>query len=142
MRSLAFLFAAALVLVSHGAQRIPNRETVGRAPGRTVLPVNQTLTPLGIQIDLPGFRPQALALSPDGRLLVTSGKASEVVVIDPATGAILQKVALPNEAQAEPLPDAPSANILEPDKKGQLSFTGLIFSKDGRACISRTSTAA
>jgi YVTN family beta-propeller protein len=110
----------------------PNHELVGRTPTGAILPVNQSLTPLGQQIDLPGYRPQALALSPDGRLLVTSGKGSSLVVLNPDTGAILQKVALPNEAQNEPQPQAASPNILEPDTKGQLSFTGLIFSPDGQ----------
>lgn len=97
-----------------------------------VLPVNQVVTPAGIQVDLPGTRPQALALSPDGRLLVTSGKSSELYVIDPQTGAVKQKVALPSEKQNEPLPPVASSNILQPDTKGLLSFTGLIFSADGR----------
>jgi YVTN family beta-propeller protein len=127
MKSLLFLFA----LVAVGYSATPNRETVGRKPGRTILPVNQTITPLGIQVELPGLRPQGLALSPDGRLLVTSGKSSELVVVDPYSGAILQRVTLPNEGQNEPQPAAPSANILQPDTKGQLSYTGLIFSGDG-----------
>ena len=40
-------------------------------------PVNQVLTPIGRQVDLPGMRPQGVALSPDGKLLVVSGKTSE-----------------------------------------------------------------
>src|SRR3954470_11768137 len=127
MKSLVFLFAVAAICC--GAT--PNREQVGRKPGKIILPVNQTVTPLGLQVELPSLRPQALALSPDGRILVTSGKSSELVVIDPSTGAILQRVALPNEGQNEPKPEAPSANILQPDTKGQLSYTGLVFSKDG-----------
>jgi DNA-binding beta-propeller fold protein YncE len=108
-------------------------ETVGRKPGgRTVTPVNQALTPMGRQVELPGLRPQALALSPDGRLLVASGKSSELVVIDPVTGAIRQRVTLPSNKQTEPMPAVPSPNILQPDKEGQLSYTGLIFSADGR----------
>ena len=38
-----------------------------------VTPVNQLLTPYGKQVELAGMRPQALALSPDGRLLPGSG---------------------------------------------------------------------
>ncbi|MFN5707814.1 MAG: hypothetical protein ACK48X_07145, partial [Planctomycetota bacterium] len=41
-----------------------------------VTPVNQVLTPWGRQLDLPGMRPQAIALSPDGKIAVTSGKTS------------------------------------------------------------------
>ncbi len=97
-----------------------------------VTPVNQILTPWGKQLDLPGLRPQALALSPDGAILVTSGKTSELVVVDPATGTILERVGLPSEAQNEPQPEQPSANLLQPDRRGQVSYTGLIFSPDGR----------
>lgn len=128
MKFLACLFVSAAFCLAAPA----NRELVGRSQGKTILPVHQTLTPLGQQIDLPGLRPQGLALSPDGRILVTSGKTSEIIVIDPANGAILEKIALPSEAQNEPQPAAPSSNILQPDTKGQLSFTGLIFSADGK----------
>lgn len=110
----------------------PDTEQVGVVgPNRTVLPVNQILIPAGIQISLPGLRPQALALSPDGRLLAVSGKTSELVVINPDSGTIVQQVALPSENQTEPLPDPSSPNILEPDRKGQVSYTGLVFSPDG-----------
>ena len=33
------------------------------------------------------MRPQALALSPDGRILVAAGKTPEIIVMDPANGA-------------------------------------------------------
>jgi len=111
---------------------VPDTEQVGvGGQNRTVLPVNQILVPAGIQIPLPGLRPQALALSPDGRLLAVSGKTNELIIIDPATGAISQRVGLPSEEQNTPVPDPSSPNILEPDKRGQLSYTGLIFSPDG-----------
>ena len=97
-----------------------------------VVPVNQVITPAGIQVDLPDLRPQVIRLSPDGQLLLTSGKANLVIVIDPSTGKILQRVPLPSEAAHEPAADAVSTHILEPDQKGQVSFTGLIFSPDGR----------
>ncbi len=108
-----------------------DQETVGHsAPGRAVTPVNQLLTPIGRQVDLPGMRPQALALSPDGNMLVVSGKTSELVVIDPQNGKILARVALPGDSQL-PAADVVSPQILEPDEKGQVSFTGLIFSPQG-----------
>lgn len=111
----------------------PDTTRVGReTPGRTVLPVHQVLTPAGRQVDLAGLRPQALALSPDGRLLAVSGKTSELLILDPATGVIRQRVTLPSEQVNEPQPAAPSANILQPDTRGQVSYTGLIFSPDGR----------
>ncbi len=47
-----------------------DKETVGAKPqAREVLPVGQVVTPYGLQSYLPGLRPQALALSPDGKLL-------------------------------------------------------------------------
>ena len=107
------------------------KEAVARLPdGRMMTPVNQVLTPIGQQVDLPGLRPQALALSPDSQILVTSGKTAEVIVLSPESGNILQRVSLPSEA-AEDLADPSSNHILKPDEKGQLSYTGLIFSPDG-----------
>jgi YVTN family beta-propeller protein len=98
---------------------------------RTLLPVNQIVTPSGIQVELPGLRPQVLALSPDGRSLVTSGKTPGLVVVDPATGKIRQVVPLPLNPAGEAVPSAPTENVLEPDGEGQVSFTGLAFSPDG-----------
>jgi YVTN family beta-propeller protein len=124
----AGLIAVAAVLIGgpgHG-------QTVGRrTDGQIILPVNQILTPLGTQIDLPGQRPQALAMSPDGRRLAVAGKSAEIVILDPETGAVLQRVLLPPEPDKELQPKAASANILKPDEKGQLSFTGLVYSPDG-----------
>jgi YVTN family beta-propeller protein len=112
---------------------VSSDETVGQAGrNRYVTPANQILTPAGLQVELPGLRPQVLALSPDGRILVTSGKTAELVVVDPGTGQILQRVGLPSERDIDPAPDAVSPNILEPDKSGQVSFTGLVFSPHGR----------
>jgi YVTN family beta-propeller protein len=133
----AFTLGALLPLA--GAAQVPStyrspQDLVGHRPGtnRVVTPVNQVLTPAGVQIDLPGVRPQALALSPDGTMFVTSGKTSELLVLDPVSGEILQRVGLPNEGQSEPQPAVSSSNILKPDTKGLLSFTGLVFSPDGK----------
>jgi DNA-binding beta-propeller fold protein YncE len=104
-------------------------ETVGRSTNSFETPVNQRLTPAGILVELPGMRPQALALSPNGHLLVTAGLTHELVVVNPATGKILQHVPLPSDKAQEQAPV--STEILEPDEKAQLSFTGLIFSPDG-----------
>jgi YVTN family beta-propeller protein len=93
--------------------------------------MNQVVTPAGRQVPLPGLRPQALALSPDGRLLAVSGKTSELVILDPATGKIRQRVDLPSEELRANSLEAASPNILEPDTKGELSYTGLVFSPDG-----------
>lgn len=114
------------------AASFASKEKVGRAGvNRFVTPANQILTPTGFQVELPGMRPQALALSPDGRILIASGKTAEIVVIDPNTGGVIQRVALPSEKDVDPAPEAVSGNILEPDKDGQVSFTGLVFSPRG-----------
>ena len=107
-------------------------ERVGTSPdGRSVTPVNQVVTPAGRQVPLPGLRPQAIALSPDGRLLVTAGKTNEIVVVDPATGDILARVKPPADDVTAPPADAESARNLAPDTKAIESFTGLVFSPDG-----------
>jgi YVTN family beta-propeller protein len=98
----------------------------------TNLPVNQIVTPAGLQVELPGLRPQVLALSPDGKTLVTSGRTHEIVVIDPATGDIRQRVLLPPDPPDAKKPGTTSDNILKPDDKGQVSYTGLAFSPDGK----------
>jgi DNA-binding beta-propeller fold protein YncE len=86
----------------------------------------------GVVVDLPGSRPQALALSPKGDILVASGKTSELFVIDPQSGTVLQKVPLPAEPGAEVTNAPVSTHLLKPDTEGQVSFTGLAFSPDGR----------
>jgi YVTN family beta-propeller protein len=105
--------------------------TAGRPGGRIIIPVNQVLTPLGIQVELPGMRPQAIALRPDGKVLATSGKTSELVLVNPETGDLVQRILLPSEQATNAL-SAVSTHILKPDDKGQLSYTGLIFSRDGK----------
>ena len=98
---------------------------------RILVPVNQVLSPAGLQVELPGLRPQVLALSPDGKLLATSGKTHELILVDPVTGTILQRVPLPSEKVHEQDAGAVSSRVLEPDKAGQVSYTGLVFSPDG-----------
>jgi YVTN family beta-propeller protein len=102
---------------------------VGRLPNGLMTPANQLVTPAGTSIELPGMRPQALALSPDGRLLVTAGLNHQLIVLDLATGKKSQHVDFPSDkAPAQQTLDAP---ILEPDNKAQLSYTGLAFSPNG-----------
>ena len=135
----ALTIVALLMLTVTGCRNLPEpavpistREVVGQlGTNRWYTPANQILTPAGLQVELPGLRPQAIALSPDGKLLVTAGKTKELVVVDPDTGVIRQRVLLPSEKDLDPAPDAVSTHILEPDKDGQLSFTGLVFSPDG-----------
>ena len=102
---------------------------VGRNAAALVTPVNQLITPAGTQLELPGVRPNALALSPNGKILVTAGLTHELLVINPATGQIAQHVAFPSDRAREQ--SAVSSEILAPDGKAQLSFTGLAFSPDG-----------
>ena len=105
-------------------------EPVGRSgTNQFITPVNQLVTPAGKFIGLPGMRPQALALSPDGKLLVTAGLTHELVVVNPATGTILQRVSFPSDRVQTPAPVSPE--ILGADDKAQLSYTGLAFSPDG-----------
>ena len=126
------ILVASMLLAEATPLASSDTETVGPSgSGRAVTPVNQIVTPLGLQVELPGLRPQALALSPNGKILATSGKTSELIVVDPETGKILQRVPLPSENANEPQPETVSPQILQPDKEGLLSFTGLIFSPDG-----------
>jgi len=112
---------------------IRDEEMVHRGPsGSMVTPVNQRLTPFGKLIELPGMRPQVIALSPDGKIAVTSGKTSKLVVMHPTTGEILERVDFPNEAQVLGASD-PAANNLKPDTTALASFTGLVFSADGKS---------
>jgi DNA-binding beta-propeller fold protein YncE len=106
-------------------------ETVGRSTNGLITPVNQLVTPAGTQVELPGVRPNALALSPDGKLLVTAGLTNEMklIVVDPATGTISQRVPYPPDKAQEPEPV--STEIIGASKKSQLSFTGIAFSPDG-----------
>ena len=111
---------------------IPADALVGRRDdGTQVTPVNQLVAPAGLQVELPGLRPQVVALSPDGSLLVTSGKTNEVVVVDPATGEILQRVQPPSEQLREPITE-PSDRNLDPDTRAIESYNGLVFSPDGQ----------
>jgi YVTN family beta-propeller protein len=129
-------FAAAVLglslILSAACSLIEKRPAAATPSRRTALPVNQIVAPLGIQVELPGLRPQVLALSPDGRLLVTSGKTHELVAVDPATAKILQRVLLPPEPPDVSKSPAPSENIQVADDKGQVSYTGLAFSPDGK----------
>ncbi len=136
----AGVMLAVLLFVSaacHAAQpnfgEVSTKSAVGwLGTNRWYTPANQILTPVGLQVELPGMRPQAIALSPNGKLLVTAGKTHDLVVLDPATGKVLQRVPLPSDKASAPKPDAVSTHILDPDKEGQLSFTGLAFSPDGK----------
>ena len=128
---LALLLIASLAY-SQAVAQPPTDETVGPKPeGRTVTPVNQVLTPLGKQLDLPGLRPQAVALSPNGQILVTAGKTNELIVVDPATLTVRSRVALPGVLpEGRSQPESKQA-VVPTDTRGQLSYTGLVFNTAG-----------
>ncbi len=131
------LLTAAAFVSSTGVAQETNLVGRGAGDAPSITPVNQVLTPYGTQLDLPGMRPQALALSPDGRLLAVSGKTNQLLIVDPATGQIAQQVAMPAESvHIEPNTLASEVTndnaAIETDGGAQVSYTGLIFSPDGR----------
>jgi len=93
--------------------------------------LNQTITPAGDRIDLPGMRPQVLAMSPDGRQLITSGKTNKLIVIDTETMKVSQTVDFPSKDQVSE-PSNVSENNLKPDATALVSFTGMVFSPDSK----------
>ena len=125
----AAVLTAAVCQTLRADNFVTTAQIVGRGTNGLMTPVNQLVTPAGTQLDLPGMRPQAIALSPNGKILVTAGRTHELVVVDPASGTILQHVPLPADTMKEQAPV--STLILNPDEKAQLSFTGLVFSSDG-----------
>jgi len=132
------LLAAVIVLwavrpvQSQSNSAADSREPANRAGGdRLATPVNQIVEPAGRQLDLSGLRPQALALSPDGEILATSGKTHDLLLIDPAAWKIAQTVALPSNSASTNDSGKESPRNLVPDDKSQLSYTGLVFSPDG-----------
>lgn len=129
MKYLLNALCACLVLTAAAEDFDSTTATVGHIPGGLVTPANQIVTPAGKLVELPGVRPNALALSPNGKLLVTAGLTHELLVLDPVTTKILQHVDFPSDkATNETQLNAP---ILDPQDKAKLSFTGLVFSPDG-----------
>jgi YVTN family beta-propeller protein len=125
-----FVFAGSAA--QSGSDFGATEDAVGRvSASRLNTSIHQVVDSAGLVVDLPGLRPQALALSPRGDILVVSGKTSELLTMNPQSGTVLQKVPLPaepNEATNAPV----STHLLKPDTEGQVSFTGLVFSPDGR----------
>lgn len=127
--SLAALSVSGLRAAETAADFGATTEKVGQHAAVLETPVNQRVTPAGKLVEIPGVRPNALALSPDRELLVTSGLVKELLVISPVTGETLQRVAFPTGQAAEQA--AVSPLILDANKAPKLSFTGLVFSADG-----------
>jgi YVTN family beta-propeller protein len=133
MRGLiCFLILVAIpnALVAAGDEFDSTTESVGWKTNGYETPVNQFLSPAGLQVQLPGVRPNALALSPDGKRLVVSGLRAELLVLDPATGKILQSVTMPASDQ-QITGSSISSLIVKPNLRDKLSYTGLVFSPDG-----------
>ncbi|MGH7980519.1 MAG: beta-propeller fold lactonase family protein, partial [Limisphaerales bacterium] len=134
--SFCFCVLAALGVSQAGAQNPLDNlfdgttEIVGHETNGMETPINQLVTPTGRLAPLPGVRPNALALSPNGKLLVTSGMLPELIVLDPATGRIKQRAPFPRQP-LEQSPAAVSSLILNANERAKLSFTGLAFSPDG-----------
>ena len=104
--------------------------TVGHAGGGVmVTPVNQVVTPAGKVVELPGMRAQAVAMSPNGKILVVAGLANRISVIDPGAGEVLQNVRMPDSV-TEAVPSAAQRN-LNPNRRSTMSMGGLAFSPDG-----------
>ncbi len=89
------------------------------------------VTPAGQRIELAGMRPQVLALSPGGKSLITSGKTNKLVVIDSSNHEVSQSVDFPTKDQTSKSETA-SPNILKPDPTALVSYTGLLYSNDGK----------
>ena len=129
--------AFALAQVAQGAPSPEAADTfdatkaiVGRqGDDRFFTPVNQIIAPAGIQVPLPGMRPQALALSPDHEMLAIAGLNHQLITVLVRDAKIVQQVPLPSDQTQEGTLMSPG--ILMPDVRAKLSFTGLVFSPDG-----------
>ncbi len=127
---------------------------------RFTTPTGQILTPAGLQIALPGMRPQGLAISSDEKLLAVAGNTGSLLLLDPVSGSVLQTVALSfitselrtnvtTNVVAQSVSKDSSAttntiavtnaicvtniSVALTTNKADISFTGLIFSPDNRS---------
>jgi YVTN family beta-propeller protein len=102
------------------------------------------------------MRPQALALSPDGKILVTSGKTTNLVVIDPASGKTIQTlslstnkpavkiVALPSTKRSKSANSTDKTDTSDPDtysSTNSISITNAASSTNSVASTNTTTTA-
>jgi YVTN family beta-propeller protein len=89
---------ASLILLLPVAADERDKLKVGLQPdGRIVVPTNQILQPAGTQVTFPG-RPVDLLSIEGGKLLVAKNM-KDLVFIDPATGKVVQTLALPAAAK-------------------------------------------
>ncbi|MEQ1827388.1 MAG: bifunctional YncE family protein/alkaline phosphatase family protein [Pirellula sp.] len=113
------------------AQEATNTRALTSVGTETVNSLSQIVTPAGYKIDMPGMRPQVIGLTPNNKFIVTSGKTNKLVVINAEDRAVTQSVEFPSQDQTSE-PTVASPNILQPDSKALVSFTGLVFSADGK----------
>jgi DNA-binding beta-propeller fold protein YncE len=94
----ACLFAVSSFFLPAGADDERDKLKVGLQPdGRILVPTNQILQPAGTQVTFPG-RPVDVLPIEDGRLIVAKNM-KDLVFIDPATGKVVQVLALPAAAK-------------------------------------------
>jgi YVTN family beta-propeller protein len=130
--SAAFGLVAAAMFAQAPQESFDWSEAVGlEGTNEVVLPVNQIITPAGRQLELKSLRPQVLAMSPDGKLLLTSGKTHNLIAIDPDTLSVAQTVALPDDGPLDSTPAPAPTHYPEHNDDEQVSYTGLVFSPDG-----------
>jgi YVTN family beta-propeller protein len=115
----------ALVVLLHSLLNTSLAQLQPPPTSPTETPLNQTITPAGHLIPLPGMRPQVLTLSPDSKWLLTSGKTNKLVIINAENHQVAQSVDFPSKDQTSP-PTSVSPNILTPDNTALVSYTGLV----------------
>ena len=93
-----------------------------------LLPTGQIIKPAGRQVDLPGWLPQSVTLSPNGKFVAVAGGTRDVLLLDPVTGQEVGRAAMPVETKARA--DGESTD-LSPDRGAKMSLSGLAFSADG-----------
>jgi DNA-binding beta-propeller fold protein YncE len=105
------------------------------APNRYITSTGQVLTPAGLQVELPGMRPQILALSPDGTLLAVAGGNNSLVLLNPATDKVIQKIHL----SLIEIKIKPPATISKTNSAGEV--TSEIKTNSGPTTVTVTNTA-
>ena len=126
-------------------RKTESESNVGRVGlNRYLTPTGQVLSPEGMQVELPGMRPQSLALSPDAKLLAVSGKTHQLVLLHPATGQILQRInvftnlfettltAITNSTAVPAKVSYVTAMKARPSVNASFYLSSLVFSPDGK----------
>ena len=136
MKNSFFIHVGLVALVAFSFQRIfaddfdATTGIVGRGPNGLVTPVNQLVTPAGTQVELPGIRPNALALSPDGKLLVTAGLTHVSLSVSIRRPEQFRSASRSRRTRRSQCRRRLTASF-GTNQQAKLSFTGLAFSPDG-----------